>query len=312
MPAFASSRPSSTYPGGSRYFCQASFSQQLTRPQVQYNNAPSKFGATPSFATTGLFGQNRNISLFRSKPAPASPVLRLAKIARLEADADAHAHDVARQVALFMELASIDSRTGYQGIVSRWERMCEFVSLPSKYSMSHYRNGYFIKDPRSPLLRSDIAFELYLTALIRLGLPQSVNPAVRRREALLALPPLDPETLETPTESSAPPSASEVIAQRVLSNSSIKLGVGRALLNDSPTPTTLGAAAARATGDNAGSSPFGNRGSSGADPVHVVIEERKPIKLVCATVYLLIFYFSPQCSLDETVPFCANCGGVRL
>lgn len=78
--------------------------------------------------TTGVFAQTRALSLFRSTPAPASPVLRLAKIARLEADADAHANDAARQVALFMELAAIDSRNGYQGIVSRWERMCEFVS----------------------------------------------------------------------------------------------------------------------------------------------------------------------------------------
>ncbi|CAE6333399.1 unnamed protein product, partial [Rhizoctonia solani] len=167
-----------------------------------------------------------------------------------------------------MELASIDSRNGYQGIVSRWERMCEF-------------------DSRSPLLRSDTAFELYLTALIRLGLPQSVNPAVRRREALLALPPPDPATPDTPTEPSPPPSTSEVIAQRVLSNSSIKLGVGRALLNDSPAPSTLGAAGAtsRLSGDNVGSSAFGTRGSSGADPVHVVIEEPR------SAVWMRLFRF---------------------
>ncbi|KAG9125389.1 hypothetical protein FRC07_007795 [Ceratobasidium sp. 392] len=205
-------------------------------------------------ATTGVITSNRTLSLFRSKPAPVSPVLRLARIARLEADADAHAHDAARQVALFMELAAIDSRTGYQGIVSRWERMCEF-------------------DPRSPLLRSDTAFELYLTSLIRLGLPQSVNPAVRRREALFALPPPTPTTPETPVEPISPPSASEVIAQRVLNNSSIKLGVGRAILNDSPAPISLGAASGARTGDSSGGNPLGIRGSSGADPVHVVIEE---------------------------------------
>ncbi|KAG8688019.1 hypothetical protein FRC09_013152, partial [Ceratobasidium sp. 395] len=200
------------------------------------------------------------------KPAPVSPVLRLAKIARLEADADAHAHDAARQVALFMELATIDSRNGYQGIVSRWERMCEF-------------------DPRSPLLRSDTAFELYLTSLIRLGLPQSVNPAVRRREALLALPPPAPTTPETPVEPINPPSASEVIAQRVLNNSSIKLGVGRALLNDSPAPLSLGAASGARASDSTSGGPFGNRGSSGADPVHVVIEEPK------SAVWMRLFRF---------------------
>ncbi|KAG8739749.1 hypothetical protein FRC12_016218 [Ceratobasidium sp. 428] len=165
-----------------------------------------------------------------------------------------------------MELATIDSRNGYQGIVSRWERMCEF-------------------DPRSPLLRSDTAFELYLTSLIRLGLPQSVNPAVRRREALLVLPPPAPTTPETPVEPINPPSASEVIAQRVLNNSSIKLGVGRALLNDSPAPLSLGAASGARASDSTSGSPFGNRGSSGADPVHVVIEEPK------SAVWMRLFRF---------------------
>lgn len=215
--------------------------------------------------TTGIFAQTRALSLFRSTPAPASPVLRLAKIARLEADADAHANDAARQVALFMELAAVDSRNGYQGIVSRWERMCEF-------------------DPRSPLLRSDAAFELYLTSLIRLGLPQSVNPAVRRREALLSLPAPEPVSPETPAEPIKPPSASEVIAQRVLNNSSIKLGVGRAILNDTPTPATIGASGARAS-EGAGSGGLGARGSSGADPVHVVIDEPK------SAVWMRLFRF---------------------
>ncbi|CAE6343353.1 unnamed protein product [Rhizoctonia solani] len=252
----------------SRYFSQAKSLQRYPGTPFLNHNILSNTHATPSFVTTSVLGQNRNLSLFRSKPATSSPVLRLAKIARLEADADAHGHDIARQVALFMELASIDSRNGYQGIVSRWERMCEF-------------------DPRSPLLRSDIAFELYLTSLIRLGLPQSVNPAVRRREALLALPPPDSAILETSAEPPQPPSTSEVIAQRVLNNSSIKLGVGRALLNDSPTPSTLGAAtaASRPTGDNSGSSLFGNRGSSGADPVHVVIEEPR------SAVWMRLFRF---------------------
>ncbi|CAE6472252.1 unnamed protein product [Rhizoctonia solani] len=253
---------------GPRHFSQAKSLQKYPGICFQTHNMLSNTRDKSSFVATRVFGQNRNLSLFRSKPATSSPVLRLAKIARLEADADAHSHDVARQVALFMELASIDSRTGYQGIVSRWERMCEF-------------------DPRSPLLRSDIAFELYLTSLIRLGLPQSVNPAVRRREALLALPPPEPVSLGTPTEPLQPPSTSEVIAQRVLSNSSIKLGVGRALLNDSPAPSTLGAAAAasRSPSDITGSSPFGTRGSSGADPVHVVIEEPR------SAVWMRLFRF---------------------
>ena len=79
---------------------------------------------------------------------------------------------------------------------------------------------------------------------------------------------------ESPAEPINPPSASEVIAQRVLNNSSIKLGVGRAILNDTPAPTIVGATGARAS-EGVGSGSFGTRGSSGADPVHVVIDERK-------------------------------------
>ncbi|KAF8759670.1 ATP-dependent [Rhizoctonia solani] len=170
-----------------------------------------------------------------------------------------------------MELASIDSRNGYQGIVSRWERMCEF-------------------DPRSPLLRSDTAFEL--------------------REALLALPPSDPVAPDTPAEPSVPPSTSEVIAQRVLSNSSIKLGVGRALLNDSPAPSTLGTAAAtsRSPGDNTSSTPFGTRGSSGADPVHVVIEEPRSAVWMRLFRFILIAAIMPSVALTILAFLLENSG----
>lgn len=99
---------------------------------------------------------------------------------------------------------------------------------------------------------------------------------MRRREALLSLPPPEPVPPESPAEPVKPPSVSEVIAQRVLNNSSIKLGVGRAILNDTPAPATIGASGARAN-EGVGSNAFGARGTSGADPVHVVIDERESV-----------------------------------
>jgi ATP-dependent metalloprotease len=94
------------------------------------------------------------------------------------------------------------------------------------------------KDPASPLLRSDAAFQLYLTALIKSGYQSSVNAAARRRDTLLSTtqpsPPsadhssaatlADPSKLSdsTPTSTSEktphayPPTSSQHIAQAVM------------------------------------------------------------------------------------------------
>jgi hypothetical protein len=57
-------------------------------------------------------------------PSPANIV----NIARLESDANASPHDVAKQVLLFQGLADMKLKAGYNMIISRWERMCAFVS----------------------------------------------------------------------------------------------------------------------------------------------------------------------------------------
>jgi ATP-dependent metalloprotease len=52
----------------------------------------------------------------------------IANIASIEASADANPHDVEKQVALFNALVDTQVKAGYDVVISRWERMCEFVS----------------------------------------------------------------------------------------------------------------------------------------------------------------------------------------
>ena len=65
------------------------------------------------------------------KPTPVPPPQVVANIAAIEAAADANPHDVEKQVALFEALLSTKVKAGYDVIISRWERMCEFVRCSS-------------------------------------------------------------------------------------------------------------------------------------------------------------------------------------
>lgn len=106
-------------------------------------------------------------SIFSPKPTPTPPPKVVAHVTAIEAEANAHPQDLQKQVALFEALVGTGVKSGYDVAIARWERMCEF-------------------DPKNPLLRSDIAFQLYLTALLKDGLASSIDAAVRRRDSLLA------------------------------------------------------------------------------------------------------------------------------
>ncbi|KZT68122.1 ATP-dependent metallopeptidase Hfl [Daedalea quercina L-15889] len=106
-------------------------------------------------------------SIFSRKPAPTPPPVVVARVAQMEAEANANPHDVQKQLSLFEALVATGVKPGYDVVIARWERMCEF-------------------DPTNPLLRSDIAFQLYLNALLKSGLASSVDAAVRRRDSILA------------------------------------------------------------------------------------------------------------------------------
>ena len=66
-------------------------------------------------------------SIFSSKPSPTPSPHAVAHVARIEADANVHPHDVEKQLALFQALSETNIQPGYELIVNRWERMSEFV-----------------------------------------------------------------------------------------------------------------------------------------------------------------------------------------
>ena len=61
-------------------------------------------------------------------PGPTPSPRQVAEISKLEASADENPNDVQSQVQLFQRLLAINLKTGYNVVLSRWERMCEFVS----------------------------------------------------------------------------------------------------------------------------------------------------------------------------------------
>lgn len=66
-------------------------------------------------------------SVFSRKPTPTPPPAVVANVAALEADANANPTDVYKQVALLQALIATKVRPGYDVVIARWERACEFV-----------------------------------------------------------------------------------------------------------------------------------------------------------------------------------------
>ena len=64
----------------------------------------------------------------RTRPVAAPTPLIVAHITRLEAEANVHPHDMAKQLALFEALLETNLKSSYELIITRWEKMCEFVS----------------------------------------------------------------------------------------------------------------------------------------------------------------------------------------
>ncbi|KAG7452520.1 ATP-dependent peptidase [Guyanagaster necrorhizus] len=157
----------------------------LTTRTLLTASLASRRPSFPSF-TLNIIAKSRNVSLgsifnrFKGSPAPSPTVV--AHVTKLEAEANVYPHDVGKQLALFDALLETKLRSSYELILNRWERMCEF-------------------DPTSPLLRSEEAFQIYLTCLINTGQQNSVYSAARRRDSLLAsLPAVVNHQAPTPQE----------------------------------------------------------------------------------------------------------------
>jgi hypothetical protein len=73
-----------------------------------------------SLTLSSLFGP-------RTKPTPTPSPSTVADISLLEATANINHSDVDKQIALFEALLSTRVKAGYDTIISRWERLSEFV-----------------------------------------------------------------------------------------------------------------------------------------------------------------------------------------
>ncbi|KAF8517530.1 ATP-dependent peptidase [Hysterangium stoloniferum] len=212
---------------------------------------------------------SRNLSLFKSQPLP--PPRTLAQIQLLESSANASPSYVPAQIAYFQALVDSGLPKALQRVISRWERVLEF-------------------DQSNHLLRSDEAFQLYLTALVQSDGSASVDHAVRRREQVLTHPPIaeapkvesTPEVRDPPSTSAQPPNASSLsdanpapplsnsqqVAQAVLATrvaSSFSLGSGSNLVGNK----LLGAA------NNFTGSLTGAPGGVKENPIFVSLSEPK-------------------------------------
>jgi ATP-dependent metalloprotease len=62
-----------------------------------------------------------------TRPVATPTPLVVAHISRLEGEANVHPHDIAKQLALFEALEETNLKSSYELIITRWEKMCEFV-----------------------------------------------------------------------------------------------------------------------------------------------------------------------------------------
>lgn len=207
----------------------------------------------------------------RQKPTPTPSPSVVANIATIEADANANPHDVQKQIALFDALVNTGVKPGYDVVIARWERMCEFVSAQIHSFAVNISYGD-PQDATNSLLKSDPAFQLYLTALMKNGLESSVNSAVRRRDSLLAL---STPASQIPSTSSESTSTAEATASGLSTTSTQQPStssqrIAQALLSGNPpNPSSLNTDIAKlAAALNTGVGIPGN-------PIAVTITERE-------------------------------------
>ena len=172
--------------------------------------------------------------------------MALVHMTRLEADANVHPYDIAKQAALWNELLQYPA--GQKRVLSRYERLMEF-------------------DKHSPLLRSPELFQMYIRALLATNQAGAIDAAVRTRDAILSLPAPEPEPEPKPL------TASQMIARDVVSAAAAR-----------PKESWANSLRSRLTGTAAGGTavPGGapdDPGVSGGkgSPVHVILEERESL-----------------------------------
>lgn len=151
----------------------------------------------PSVSITLQSHQLRPFSLAtlftRAKPTPTPSPAIVANIARIEAEANSAPHDVTKQLALFQALVDTKAKAGYDLLVTRWERMCEFVSPSPRNDMSDSERNYTIgRALPTPALGCGVPAVLHLPrqhrsrSIHQPGRPETrVPPRIYRRSAII-------------------------------------------------------------------------------------------------------------------------------
>jgi len=98
---------------------------------------PTTFRIEPFRTLNSSFRRSFTLSsLFspRTKPTPTPSPSTIADISLLEAAANINNNDVDKQIALYEALLATRVKAGYDTIISRWERLSEFVCYVRLYS----------------------------------------------------------------------------------------------------------------------------------------------------------------------------------
>jgi ATP-dependent metalloprotease len=219
---------------------RARFLTSISTSRFHRNSSPFvSFGHHYILASTPCSRRTLTLgSIFSRSKTEATPTPHVvALITRLEAEANVHPQDISKQLALFEALLDTKLHSSYELVVTRWERMCEFVSYLSDVFLANFLFVEFDQDPSSPLLQSDKAFKIYISSLQNIGQTASIPTAVERRDSLLAsqvatVAAKKSEPLEVPAssetvastplvdhtpETSMPHTSSQAIAKEVLS-----------------------------------------------------------------------------------------------
>ncbi|KAG8755147.1 hypothetical protein FRC14_004309 [Serendipita sp. 396] len=188
----------------------------------------------------------------RMNPERLTSPLVYARIISLEEEANASPNNVAKQVTLWRAILELGTSSAYQKIISRWERLLEFT-------------------PHSQIIKSDAAFRLYLTALVKSGDSKSVLLAAARREQVLR------QAGNTPVpEHAVPESEVESVGSELNVSRGISYDIAEAVLVD-PAVTSTPEWALGMSGQpkSPGSSflPGALQAGTKSQPLHVMVDQ---------------------------------------
>lgn len=93
---------------------------------------------------------------YASELSNVPPVHSVRQITQAEAEADADPNNVGAQVKLFRMLLESARPAGRNVIISRWERMCEFVSDWHEYLLASLAEAYVEPHVTSPSSRRSL------------------------------------------------------------------------------------------------------------------------------------------------------------